>query len=167
MARKISQVKPCAPLDATAPSVSSPTSVQIRKNSMSKRPKCFWSFAFSSTAAAVVKSTNSESEIAVIAASYGPAYGVSRQRPDEYAILRFGAAGARRQPARAAELEPRGRVDGGGDPARSVVGRRQIDLRARGAGGGGVAQHAGDPAAGDLQAHEVRRARAGRVRLVH
>ena len=53
-ARKISQVNPCAPLEATAPSVSSPTSVQSRKNSMSKRPKCFCSFAFSSTAAAVV-----------------------------------------------------------------------------------------------------------------
>ena len=57
--RNASQVNACAPLLATAPSVSSPTSVQIRKKNMSKRPKCFWSFAFSSSAAAVVCSTNS------------------------------------------------------------------------------------------------------------
>ena len=52
--RNISHVKPWAPLAATAPIVSRPTSVQIRKKNMSKRPKCLWSFAFSSTAADVV-----------------------------------------------------------------------------------------------------------------
>ena len=55
--RKISQVKPCAPWLATDPIVSSPTSVQTRKKNMSKRPKCFWSLAFSSTAADVVRVT--------------------------------------------------------------------------------------------------------------
>ena len=58
--RKMSQVKPWAPFEATAPSVSSPTIVQIRKKRMSKRPKCFLSFAFSSSAAVVVTSTNSD-----------------------------------------------------------------------------------------------------------
>src|SRR5579862_2445727 len=53
--RKISQVKPCAPLLATVPIVSRPTRVQTRKKNMSKRPKCFCSFAFSSTAAEVVR----------------------------------------------------------------------------------------------------------------
>ena len=56
--RKISHVNPCAPLLATVPIVSRPTSVQTRKKNMSKRPKCFWSFVFSSTAAAVVRSTS-------------------------------------------------------------------------------------------------------------
>ena len=37
------------PLLATAPSVSSPTMVQIRKNKMSKRAKCFCSFFFSAS----------------------------------------------------------------------------------------------------------------------
>ena len=46
-------MKPSAPELATAPSVSTPTSVQMRKKSMSKRPKCFLSFDFSSTDAAV------------------------------------------------------------------------------------------------------------------
>ena len=55
--RKISQVKPCAPWLATDPIVSRPTSVQTRKKNMSKRPKCFWSLAFSSTAADVVRET--------------------------------------------------------------------------------------------------------------
>ena len=52
--RNISHVNPCAPLLATAPIVSRPTSVQIRKKNMSKRPKCFWSLPFSSSAADVV-----------------------------------------------------------------------------------------------------------------
>src|SRR4051794_13995204 len=52
--RNTSQVNACAPSLETAPSVSSPTSVQIRKKKMSKRPKCFCSFAFSSSAALVV-----------------------------------------------------------------------------------------------------------------
>ncbi len=54
MPRNASQVKAWAPFVDTAPSVSSPTSVQSRKNSMSKRPKWRWSFAFSWTAASVV-----------------------------------------------------------------------------------------------------------------
>lgn len=57
-ASTISHVKPWAPLTATAPRVSSPTSVQSKKNSMSKRPKCCLSFAFSSNAAVVVSSAN-------------------------------------------------------------------------------------------------------------
>jgi hypothetical protein len=55
----MSQVKAWAPLAAAAPIVSSPTRVQIRKNRMSKRPKCFWSFFFSSRANAVVVSSRS------------------------------------------------------------------------------------------------------------
>src|ERR1017187_7898937 len=47
----IIQVKAVAPLDATAPTVSTPTIVQIRKKSISNRPKCFFSFAFSATSA--------------------------------------------------------------------------------------------------------------------
>ena len=57
--RNASQVNACAPSLETAPSVSRPTSVQIRKKKMSKRPKCFCSFAFSSSAALVVWSTSS------------------------------------------------------------------------------------------------------------
>src|SRR3954471_15541385 len=58
-ARTSSQVKPSGPLLATAPSVSTPTSVQIRKKSMSKRPKCFLSLDFSSSAACVSAITTS------------------------------------------------------------------------------------------------------------
>ena len=61
--RKISQVNPCAPLLATVPIVSRPTSVQTRKKNMSKRPKCFWSFVFSSTAAAVVRSASLPTDV--------------------------------------------------------------------------------------------------------
>ncbi len=42
------------PLLATDAIVSTPTIVQIRKNRMSKRPKCRWSLALSVAAAAVV-----------------------------------------------------------------------------------------------------------------
>jgi hypothetical protein len=41
-------------LAATAPTVSSVTTVQIRKKNISKRPKCRRSFLFSCTALAVV-----------------------------------------------------------------------------------------------------------------
>src|SRR5579859_1230602 len=61
--RKISHVNPCAPLFATAPIVSRPTSVQTRKKNMSKRPKCFCSFDFSSSAAEVVYSASPEIDV--------------------------------------------------------------------------------------------------------
>ena len=52
-ARIINQVKASAPFAATVPIVSTPTRVQIRKKKMSKRPKCFLSFAFSTSSASV------------------------------------------------------------------------------------------------------------------
>ena len=48
MPRNTSQVKPCAPFLATAPIVSRPTSVQIRKKTRSNRRRLFWSLDFSS-----------------------------------------------------------------------------------------------------------------------
>ena len=59
-------MKPSAPLDATDPIVSRPTSVQTRKKKMSKRPKWLCSFADSSAAAS--GTTSIGSEMAVIAA---------------------------------------------------------------------------------------------------
>ena len=52
-ARMIIQVNASPPLLATDAIVSTPTIVQIRKNKMSKRPKCRWSLALSAAAAAV------------------------------------------------------------------------------------------------------------------
>src|SRR5205823_692980 len=52
--RNTSQVKPCAPFLATAPIVSSPTRVQIRKNTRSKRRRLFWSLDFSSISSVVM-----------------------------------------------------------------------------------------------------------------
>src|SRR4051794_24898697 len=54
MARATSQKKPCGPLDATVPSVSSPTNAQIVKKTMSKRRSDFTSLVFSSAASEVV-----------------------------------------------------------------------------------------------------------------
>jgi hypothetical protein len=49
-AKTIIQVKASPPLLATEAIVSTPTIVQIRKNRMSKRPKCFCSFCRSTSA---------------------------------------------------------------------------------------------------------------------
>ena len=106
-ARKISQVKPCAPLLATAPSVSSPTSVQSRKKSMSKRPKCFLSFAFSSRAAAVVCST----EVAVMAVHF-MRYAEMRKTPSRG----VGPSTPAARPHARVTLQRRRGVHGGGDP---------------------------------------------------
>src|SRR3954447_2347470 len=57
MASTTSQVKPWAPLEATVPSVSSPTNAQTVKNTMSKRRSDLTSLLFSSSASAVVCST--------------------------------------------------------------------------------------------------------------
>src|SRR2546430_758750 len=51
--RNSSQVKPCAPLVATAPMVSRPTSVQMRKKTRSNRRKLFRSLDFSSISSVV------------------------------------------------------------------------------------------------------------------
>src|ERR1700753_1746189 len=53
-ANTIIQVKASPPLLATEAIVSTPTIVQIRKNRMSKRPKCRRSFALSISAALVM-----------------------------------------------------------------------------------------------------------------
>src|SRR5215472_16492427 len=53
------QVKACAPLADTAPTVSSEMRVQSRKKKMSKRRKLLRSFFFSATAAVVVWSMRS------------------------------------------------------------------------------------------------------------
>src|SRR4051794_28399699 len=58
IARTISHVKPCGPLDATSPSVSRPTKAQTVKKKRSKRPSDFWSLVFSSRASVVVSSTS-------------------------------------------------------------------------------------------------------------
>src|SRR3954449_358154 len=57
-ASRTSQVKPCGPLEATVPSVSSPTKAQMVKNTMSKRRSDLTSLDFSSTASAVVCSSS-------------------------------------------------------------------------------------------------------------
>ena len=54
MARMTSHENVAAPKPDTWPSVSSPTSAQTVKRSMSSRRKCRWSFAFSSRPSAVV-----------------------------------------------------------------------------------------------------------------
>ena len=53
-AKTIIQVNACPPPEATVAMVSTPTIVQMRKNKMSKRPKCRRSLALSAAAAAVI-----------------------------------------------------------------------------------------------------------------
>src|SRR3989440_1693709 len=53
-AKRTSQKNPCAPFDATVPSVSRPTNAQTVKNTMSKRLSDLMSLLFSASANAVV-----------------------------------------------------------------------------------------------------------------
>ena len=76
------------------------------------------------------------------------------------------AASPGRRADRAEARRPGRGVQRGGDPERPVEGRGEVDLRARRPRRAGVAQQPGDAAAaGDLQAHGVGRAGAGRAAL--
>jgi hypothetical protein len=67
-ASTMSQVNAWPPFAAIAPTVSTPTRVQMRKNVMSERPKCRWSLARSTSAAAVVLAEGTATVWVLIAA---------------------------------------------------------------------------------------------------